>query len=81
VEKFYLFSKGILWGHAGLTMTISSTTAPGYVLEPIRQGPDFTLYRGWQEGNSSPFLVVARAAEQPSPQSLRRLARQTPVCA
>ena len=44
-----------------------------YVLEPLREGPDFTLYRGWQHGNPSPVLVAALTAEQPSPQSLRRL--------
>ena len=44
-----------------------------YVLEAIREGSDFTLYRGRQHGNPSPVLVVAPAEEQPSPQSLRRL--------
>ena len=45
----------------------------GYVLEPLREGPDFTLYRGRQRGNPSPVLAVALAAERPSPQSLRRI--------
>src|SRR6202051_471476 len=45
----------------------------GYVLEPIRKGVDFTLYRGQQHGNPSPVLVVALTAEQPSPPALRRL--------
>jgi hypothetical protein len=44
-----------------------------YVLEPIRGGPDFTLYRGRQHGNQSRVLAVALAGEHPSPQSLRRL--------
>src|SRR5437660_4673446 len=44
-----------------------------YVLEPLREGADFTLYRGRQRGNPSPVLVVALTAEQPSPQGLRRL--------
>jgi PAS domain S-box-containing protein len=44
-----------------------------YVLEAIREGTEFTLYRGRQPGNPSPVLLVAPAAEQPSPQSLRRL--------
>jgi predicted ATPase/signal transduction histidine kinase/GAF domain-containing protein len=44
-----------------------------YVLEPLRQGADFTLYRGRECGNQIPILAVAVAAEQPSPQSLRRL--------
>src|SRR5713226_4664212 len=53
---------------------MSSMTAPaGYVLEPLREGADFTLYRGRQHGNPSPVLAIALSAEQPSPQSLRRL--------
>jgi hypothetical protein len=51
-----------------------SKTAPsGYVLEPLREGADFTLYRGRQHGNPSSILAVAITAEQPSPQSLNRL--------
>lgn len=42
-----------------------------YVLEPLREGADFTFYRGTRRGNR--ILAVAVAAEQPSPQSLRRL--------
>ncbi len=42
-----------------------------YVLEPIREGVDFTLYRGRERGNSMPILAVA--AEQSSPQALQRL--------
>jgi hypothetical protein len=49
------------------------TELSAYVLEPIREGPDFTLYRGRQRGNASPVLVIALAGEQPSPQGLRRL--------
>src|SRR5580700_2049249 len=51
----------------------SVTELTGYVLEPIRERADFTLYRGRQHGNSSPVLVVMLASEQPSPQGLRRL--------
>lgn len=43
-----------------------------YILEPIREGADFALYRGRERGNSMPILAVAVAAEQP-PQALRRL--------
>ena len=51
-----------------------SKTAPsGYVLEPLREGADFILYRGLQHANASPILAVAITAEQPSPQSLKRL--------
>jgi serine/threonine protein kinase len=42
-------------------------------LELVRDGAEFLLYRGRQHGNPSPVLVVAPAAEQPLPQSLRRL--------
>src|SRR5258708_1823869 len=51
----------------------SVTERSGYVLEPLRESADFTLYRGRQHGNPSPVLAVALAAEQPSPQGLRRL--------
>src|SRR5258705_11470070 len=51
----------------------SMTEPSGYVLEPLREGPDSTLYRGRQPGHPAPVLAVALAAEQPSPQSLRRL--------
>jgi PAS domain S-box-containing protein len=44
-----------------------------YVLEPLREGADFTLYRGRQYGNPSPLLALALAAERSSPQGLRRL--------
>src|SRR6202451_3755609 len=53
---------------------MTSITEPsGYVLEPLREGPTLTLYRGCQHGNPSPVLVVALTAEQRSPLSLRRL--------
>ena len=49
------------------------TEPSGYALELLREGVDFTLYRGRQHGNPSRVLVVALTAEQPSPQALRRL--------
>jgi hypothetical protein len=49
------------------------TEPSGYVLEPLRKGPDFALYRGWQHGNQSPVLVVALTTERSSPQGFRRL--------
>src|ERR1700730_1196310 len=52
-----------------------------YVLEPIREGPDFTLYRGRQHGNPSRVLAVALAAEHPSPQGLRRLEHEYSLAA
>src|ERR1700674_4225656 len=61
---------------------MSSMTAPsGYVLEPLREGSDFTLYRGRQHGNPSPVLAIALSAEQPSPQSLRRLEHEYSLAA
>src|ERR1700676_5621438 len=63
-------------------MRMPSMTAPSeYVLEPIREGADFTLYRGRQNGNPSPVLAVALAAEHPSPQSLRRLEHEFSLAA
>ena len=46
---------------------------PEYMLEPLRERADFTLYRGRECGNQMPILAVEVAADQPSPQSLRRL--------
>jgi predicted ATPase/signal transduction histidine kinase/tRNA A-37 threonylcarbamoyl transferase component Bud32 len=61
---------------------MSSMTAPsGYVLEPLREGADFTLYRGRQNGNPSPLLVIALATEQPSLQSVRRLEHEYSLAA
>ena len=34
-----------------------------YVLEPLREGADSTLYRGWQQGTPPSVLVVGLAAE------------------
>jgi hypothetical protein len=58
------------------------TELSAYVLEPIREGPDFTIYRGRQHGGP-PFvkLAVALAAEHPSPQGLRRLEHEHSLAA
>src|ERR1700691_4171399 len=56
-------------------------TAPVYVLEPIRDGAEFTLYRARQRGNDMPLLVVAPTAEQPLLQSLRRLEHEYSLAA
>jgi len=58
---------------AVVTRMPSMTEPSGYALEPLREGADFTLYRGRQHGNPSPVLALALTAEQPSPQGLRRL--------
>ena len=61
---------------------MSSISGPsGYQLVPLREGVDFILYRGRQRGNSSPVLAVALAAEQPSPQDLRRLQHEYSLAA
>ncbi|MCU1336084.1 MAG: multi-sensor signal transduction multi-kinase [Bryobacterales bacterium] len=57
------------------------TEPSAYVLEPLREGADVTLYRGRQLGNPSPVLVVALTAEQPSPQGLRRLEHEYSLAA
>src|SRR6266849_4228154 len=59
----------------------SMTDPSGYVLEPLREGPDFILYRGRQPGNPFPVLVVALAADRPSPQGLRRLEHEYSLAA
>jgi len=41
-----------------------------YELKPLREGGDFSLYRGTECGSQVPILAVAVAAEQPSPQNL-----------
>ena len=59
----------------------SMTERSGYVLEILREGQEFTLYRGRQRGNPSPVLAVALAAERPSPQSQRRLEHEYSLAA
>src|SRR5260370_17036716 len=49
------------------------TELSGYVLETLRKGGEFILYRGRQRGNPLPVLVLPPIAEQPAPASLRRL--------
>src|SRR5437763_8176099 len=51
----------------------SITGRSGYALKPLWESADFTLYRGRQHGNPAPVLVVALAADRPSPQGLKRL--------
>src|ERR1700689_5919077 len=53
----------------------------GYALEPLREGADFTLYRGRQHRNLAPVLAIALTAEPPSPQSLRRLEHEYSLAA
>ncbi len=53
----------------------------GYVLVPLRESADFTLYRGRKHDDTSPVLAVAPSTEQPSPQSLRRLEHEYSLAA
>src|SRR6266403_92804 len=65
-----------------VTTRMQSNPEPSeYLLESLREGPDFILYRGRQRGNPSPVLVVALTAEQPSPQGLRRLEHESSLAA
>src|ERR1700745_4149156 len=49
------------------------TECSEYVLEPLGESGELTLYRGRRDSNTSPILAVALAAEQPSPEGFRRL--------
>src|SRR6266850_1502729 len=61
---------------------MTSISGPsGYVFETLREGADFTLYRGRQHGNPSTVLAIAPSAEQPSPHSLRRLEHEYSLAA
>src|SRR6266849_5740280 len=61
---------------------MSSISGPcGYVLEPLRENADFTLYRGRQHGNPSSVLAIALSTEQPSSQTLRRLEHEYSLAA
>jgi len=53
----------------------------GYMLMPLREGADFTFYRGRQHGNPSSILAIALSAKQPSAQSLRRLEHECSLAA
>ena len=69
-------------GRAAVSTRMSFISGPsGYELVPLREDLDFTLYLGRQRGNPSPILAVALAAEQPSPQSLRRLEHEYSLAA
>src|ERR1700686_5019987 len=60
---------------------LSMAVPSEYLLDPIRNGPEFTLYRGRQRGNPAPVLVLAPTAEQPLLQSLRRLEHEFSLAA
>ena len=52
-----------------------------YVLESLRAGTEFTLYRGHLQHDPSSVLVVSPTAEEPLPQSLRRLEHEYSLAA
>ncbi|HWW14489.1 MAG TPA: serine/threonine-protein kinase PknK, partial [Candidatus Dormibacteraeota bacterium] len=61
---------------------ISSISGPsGCVLVPLLERADFILYRGRLHDNASPVLAVVPAADQPSPQVLRRLEHEYSLAA
>ena len=55
------------------TRVFSTAEDSAFLLDPLREGSDFTLYRGTERGNPMPILVVAVDQEQVSHQSLKRL--------
>src|SRR5690242_1743387 len=56
------------------------TGLSGYMLVPLREGADFTVYRGRKPDDRSPVLAIA-LFEQPSPQSIRRFMREYSLAA
>ena len=61
---------------------IPCNTEPSeFLLEAVREGAEFTLYRAREHGNPSPLLVIAPTAEQPLPLSLRRLEHEFSLAA
>jgi len=59
----------------------SKTEPPELLLDALLEGAEFTLYRAREHGNPSPILVVGPTAEQPLPQSLRRLEHEYSLAA
>src|ERR1700720_2579927 len=53
----------------------------GYVLETLRKGGEFILYRGRQPDNPFPILVLAPFSDQPTPASLRQLEHEYSLAA
>jgi PAS domain S-box-containing protein len=52
-----------------------------YVLEPLREGTDFTLYRGRRRSDRAPVLGVALETQHPSSEGLRRLEHEYSLAA
>jgi PAS domain S-box-containing protein len=53
----------------------------GYVLETLRKGGEFVLYRGRQRGSPLAVLMLAPVAEHPAPASVRRLEHEYALAA
>jgi hypothetical protein len=68
-------------GEDALHEASSDYVLADYVLEPLWEGAEFTLFRGRQYGTLSPVLVVALDAPPSSPQSLRRLEHEYSLAA
>ncbi|MFI5018416.1 MAG: protein kinase, partial [Dongiales bacterium] len=49
------------------------TELSGYLLETLREGRVFTLYRGRQPGNAVPLLLLAPVSAQQTPSALGQL--------
>src|SRR5580700_660441 len=61
-------------GRAVVATRNSPISGPsGYVLVPLRESADFTLYRGRKHDDHSSVLAIALSTEQPSLQNVRRL--------
>jgi hypothetical protein len=52
-----------------------------HLLETLRKGREFSLYRGRHNGATAPVLLLATAAEQPAPETLRRLEHEYSLAA
>src|SRR6476469_1286927 len=68
-------------GDEVMAATPSIPDPSAYLLECLREGAEFTLYRGRQPGNPSPVLVAALNGEHPSSQSFLRLEHEYSLAA
>jgi PAS domain S-box-containing protein len=53
----------------------------GYVLVPLRESADFTVYRGRKHDDTSTVLAIALSTEQPATPGIRRLEREYSLAA
>src|SRR5262249_17361635 len=71
----------LLWGNCPRVATSSPTELPGYVLEPLRRGPEFNLYRGRKHGNDVSVLVLTPAVEELAAAKVARLGHEYALAA